>query len=101
MNTFNSPFCDMYVFPQGKDDETGEALVVRDDDKPETVLARLQNYQAQTQPVLDYYRSVPPSYSKLLTHCMLNLKIKINIIILKIYVSEIHPQRAMYFYLLS
>ena len=41
---------------QGIDDVTGEPLIVRDDDKPETVLARLQNYQNQTQPVLDFYR---------------------------------------------
>lgn len=40
----------------GKDDVTGEPLIQRDDDKPETVRARLETYQKQTTPVLDYYR---------------------------------------------
>jgi nucleoside-triphosphate--adenylate kinase len=39
-----------------KDDETGEALIQRDDDKPEVVRARLEEYQSQTEPILDYYR---------------------------------------------
>ncbi|XP_014820573.1 PREDICTED: GTP:AMP phosphotransferase AK3, mitochondrial isoform X1 [Calidris pugnax] len=41
---------------QGTDDITGEPLVQRDDDKPETVTKRLQAYDAQTKPVLEYYR---------------------------------------------
>lgn len=41
---------------QGLDDETGEPLIQRDDDKPETVRARLETYQKLTQPVLDFYR---------------------------------------------
>ncbi|XP_053825115.1 GTP:AMP phosphotransferase AK3, mitochondrial isoform X3 [Vidua chalybeata] len=43
---------------QGIDDITGEQLVQRDDDKPETVSKRLQAYDAQTKPVLEYYRTV-------------------------------------------
>jgi len=39
----------------GKDDVTGEELVQRDDDKPETVLSRLTVYEEKTRPVLDYY----------------------------------------------
>ena len=39
----------------GKDDETGEDLIQRDDDKPETVLARLEVYKKQTDPLIDYY----------------------------------------------
>jgi len=39
----------------GKDDVTGEDLIQRDDDKEETVLKRLQVYQAQTRPLVDYY----------------------------------------------
>ena len=39
----------------GKDDETGENLIQRDDDKPETVLARLEVYKKQTDPLIDYY----------------------------------------------
>lgn len=38
------------------DDITGEPLVVRDDDKPETVIARLHRFQKNTEPVLDFYR---------------------------------------------
>jgi adenylate kinase len=39
----------------GKDDLTGEDLVQREDDKEETVRKRLQVYQAQTRPLVDYY----------------------------------------------
>ncbi|XP_056289003.1 GTP:AMP phosphotransferase AK3, mitochondrial [Pseudoliparis swirei] len=41
----------------GLDDVTGEPLVQRDDDTPETVMQRLKAYQIQTEPVLEYYRS--------------------------------------------
>lgn len=37
------------------DDATGEPLMQRPDDKPETVGARLETYHKQTTPVLDYY----------------------------------------------
>lgn len=33
----------------------GEALVLRDDDRPETVQKRLDVYHEQTQPLIDYY----------------------------------------------
>jgi len=39
----------------GKDDETGDDLIQRDDDKEETVRKRLDVYQAQTRPLVDYY----------------------------------------------
>ena len=39
----------------GKDDETGEDLIQRDDDKEETVKNRLKVYHDQTQPLVDYY----------------------------------------------
>ena len=39
----------------GLDDETGEPLVQRDDDKEETVKARLQVYHDQTEPLIHYY----------------------------------------------
>ncbi|MCD7954259.1 MAG: adenylate kinase [Lachnospiraceae bacterium] len=35
----------------------GESLVLRDDDKPETVQKRLSVYHDQTQPLIDYYTS--------------------------------------------
>jgi len=40
----------------GKDDETGEDLVQREDDKPESVRNRLEVFQASTEPVLQFYR---------------------------------------------
>jgi len=39
----------------GKDDETGEELVQREDDKPESVLKRLQKYEDATAPLVKYY----------------------------------------------
>lgn len=40
---------------EGKDDETGEPLVQRDDDREETVKKRLDVYSAQTRTLVDYY----------------------------------------------
>jgi adenylate kinase len=42
---------------EGKDDVTGEPLIQRDDDKEETVRKRLQVYDDQTRPLVDYYSS--------------------------------------------
>jgi len=42
----------------GVDDETGDALVQRDDDKEETVRKRLEVYHAQTSPLIDFYRDM-------------------------------------------
>jgi adenylate kinase len=41
----------------GLDDVTGEPLIQRDDDKEETVRKRLDVYQRQTRPLVDYYGS--------------------------------------------
>lgn len=41
---------------EGKDDETGEDLIQRDDDKPQAISHRLEVYVEQTQPLIDYYR---------------------------------------------
>ncbi len=38
-------------------DVCGSELVLRDDDKPETVLKRLNVYHEQTQPLIDYYKN--------------------------------------------
>jgi adenylate kinase len=46
---FNPPRTD------GRDDETGEPLVQRDDDREDTVRKRLEVYRAQTRPLVDYY----------------------------------------------
>ncbi|KAL5022833.1 hypothetical protein ScPMuIL_001988 [Solemya velum] len=43
---------------EGKDDVTGEPLVQRDDDKPETVERRLRDYDSVTGPVLNFFRSL-------------------------------------------
>jgi len=40
---------------EGIDDVTGEPLVQRDDDKEETVKKRLDVYEKQTRPLVDYY----------------------------------------------
>ncbi len=39
----------------GKDDQTGEPLIQRDDDSEATVKKRLDVYKAQTRPLVDYY----------------------------------------------
>jgi adenylate kinase len=67
--TFNPPKV------EGKDDVTGEALIQRDDDKEETVRKRLQIYNDQTRPLVEYYSTwanqtntadkvKPPAYRK-------------------------------------
>ena len=42
---------------EGVCDRCGESLILRDDDKPETVKKLLDVYHAQTQPLIDYYTS--------------------------------------------
>lgn len=41
---------------EGICDVCGSELVLRDDDKPETVIKRLQVYHEQTQPLIEYYK---------------------------------------------
>mmetsp|Transcript_30909 Transcript_30909/g.39803 ORF Transcript_30909/g.39803 Transcript_30909/m.39803 type:complete len:241 (-) Transcript_30909:293-1015(-) len=48
-NDYNPPL------KAGIDDETGEPLVQRDDDKIESVISRLETYNKVTMPLLDYY----------------------------------------------
>ncbi|MGR4064796.1 MAG: adenylate kinase [Vulcanimicrobiaceae bacterium] len=45
----------------GVDDEDGGPLVQRDDDKPETVAKRLDVFEAQTMPLVSFYRNCQPS----------------------------------------
>lgn len=40
---------------EGKDDETGEDLIQRDDDQEDTVKKRLDVYHEQTEPLIGYY----------------------------------------------
>ena len=42
---------------EGVDDMTGEPLIQREDDMPETVKHRLQVYQDETKPLVAYYQS--------------------------------------------
>ncbi len=61
---------------ENTDDETGEPLIQRDDDKEETVRKRLDVYSQQTRPLVDYYsdwaakgdasaKVAPPKYRKI------------------------------------
>ena len=43
---------------EGVDDETGEALIQRDDDKEDTVRKRLSIYHDQTKPLVAFYRDL-------------------------------------------
>ena len=43
---------------EGKCDNCGSDLILRDDDKPETVKKRLDVYHEQTQPLIDYYKDL-------------------------------------------
>jgi len=56
----------------GKDDLTGEPLVQREDDREETIRKRLDVYEKQTRPLVDYYSkwasqgdARAPSYRKI------------------------------------
>jgi adenylate kinase len=42
-----------------RDDDTGEPLILRDDDRPETVKHRLEVYRKQTRPLVEYYKALP------------------------------------------
>lgn len=57
---------------EGKDDESGEDLIQREDDKVETVKERLKVYHDQTEPLINYYttwsnsgESDAPQYRKI------------------------------------
>ncbi len=49
--TFNPPKV------QDKDDETGEPLICREDDKEETIRNRLAVYHQHTKPIIDWYKN--------------------------------------------
>ena len=46
---------------EGKDDITGEDLILREDDKPETVKDRLKVYADQTSPLVAFYSNLSTS----------------------------------------
>lgn len=41
---------------EGKCDSCGNALIIRDDDREETVLERLKTYHEKTEPLIKYYK---------------------------------------------
>lgn len=49
---------------EGVDDETGEPLIQRDDDKEATVRKRLQVYHQQTKPLVDFYKRLSEQGAK-------------------------------------
>jgi len=52
----------------GVDDVTGEALVQRVDDEEETVRKRLEVYQEQTRPLLDFYQKLSARRASIAFH---------------------------------
>jgi len=48
----------------GKDDETGEALIQREDDQEETIRKRLAIYHDQTKPLVDFYQNLGAAEGK-------------------------------------
>ena len=51
---------------EGVDDVSGEALIQRDDDREETVRKRLDVYQQQTRPLVDFYSALDgPQYHRI------------------------------------
>lgn len=51
-NEFNAPKV------PGKDDLTGENLIQREDDKPDVVRKRLEEYEKLTKPVIQFYKDM-------------------------------------------
>lgn len=51
----------------GLDDETGEPLIQRDDDKEDTVKERLKVYREQTEPLVAFYKNLNSSSTKYFT----------------------------------
>jgi adenylate kinase len=53
---------------EGKDDETGDDLIQRDDDKEETILERLNVYKNQTEPLVAFYQQVAEKENSVLSY---------------------------------
>ena len=53
---------------EGKDDETGEALIQRDDDTEETINERLKVYAEQTEPLVLFYQRLSDESDSSLTY---------------------------------
>lgn len=48
---------------EGVDDVTGDALIQREDDQPETVRKRLQVYHEQTEPLVAFYQNLNDAHA--------------------------------------
>jgi len=55
---------------ENKDDITGEPLIQRDDDKKETVQARIQDYYNKAQPLREYYHQLANQVQSIKYHCL-------------------------------
>tara|TARA_B100001250_G_C19711510_1_gene749431 strand:+ start:386 stop:1036 length:651 start_codon:yes stop_codon:yes gene_type:complete len=57
---------------EGKDDETGEELVQREDDQESTVRKRLDVYRNETAPLIDYYSNQSTEANSLIKYLKIN-----------------------------
>ncbi len=57
---------------EGLDDVTGDALIQRDDDKEETIAERLRVYREQTQPLVEFYRTLSSASGSGLSYNVIN-----------------------------
>lgn len=62
----------------GKDDETGEDLVQRKDDKANTIKDRLKVYHEQTAPLIDFYWKKSQTHDSQITYLKINAAEKID-----------------------
>lgn len=65
---------------EGVDDETGEALVQREDDKEATVSQRLAVYRKQTEPLIDFYRQVAAGDSSMLQFHVVDGSVAVDVV---------------------
>lgn len=56
----------------GKDDETGDDLVQREDDSEATVLERLKVYREQTEPLVAFYKNLSVNSADKLHYCVVD-----------------------------
>lgn len=62
-----------------KDDETGEPLLVREDDKPAVIKQRLATYHEQTEPLVEYYNQQAKQNSEL-KYCSFDGDLAMNVL---------------------
>ena len=57
---------------EGKDDETGDELIQRDDDQESTVRKRLDVYKKETAPLVNYYNQLSTNTNSALRYISVN-----------------------------